>query len=185
MSRVVLDLCAGTGSWSAPYVKAGYDVRRVDLPEDVRLVQFPGTVHAILAAPPCTVFSYARNRYPPTDAEFLAALSVVDACLRIVTVCKPRWWAIENPVNKLRRYLGPPTMTFKQWEFGDAGHKPTALWGNFSLPMKCAGERTKPSTYKTSTANAHPRDAITPPRFAQAFFEGEPVTLPAPEDRPQ
>ena len=172
--RVILDLCAGTGAWGQPYADAGYDVRRFDLPQDVRLEKYAGPVHGILAAPPCTVFSYARNRYPPTDAEILAALSVVDACLRFVMVCRPSWWALENPVNKLRRYLGPPTMTFKQWEYGDAAHKPTALWGNFTLPIKCAAERTKVSTWQTSTMNAHPDDAITPPRFAQAFFEVNP-----------
>lgn len=172
--RVILDLCAGTGAWSEPYVQAGYDVRRVDLPMDVRLLTFPGNVWGVLAAPPCTVFSYARNRYPPTDAELLAALSVADACLRLVVVCRPSWWALENPLNKLRRYLGPPTITFKQWEYGDPAHKPTGLWGNFSLPMKCASERIKASTWGTSTMNAHPDDAITPPLFAQAFFEANP-----------
>lgn len=157
--RVILDLCAGTGTgaWSEPYVEAGYDVRRIDLPTDVRLLTFPGNVWGILAAPPCTVFSYARNRYPPTDAELLAALSVADACLRLVVVCRPSWWALENPLNKLRRYLGPPTMTFKQWEYGDPAHKPTGA-----------------STWGTSTMNAHPDDAITPPLFAQAFFEANP-----------
>lgn len=171
---VILDLCAGSGAWSEPYTTAGYDVRRVDLPTDVRLEKYAGPVHGILAAPPCTVFSYARNRYPPTDAELLAALSVVDACLRFVVCCRPLWWALENPVNKLRRYLGPPTMVFKQWEYGDPAHKPTALWGSFTIPMKCVGVRTKPSTFGTSTANAHADDAITPPNFAQAFFEANP-----------
>src|SRR5512141_57875 len=30
---IILDLCAGTGAWSDPYRLAGYDVRRVTLPE--------------------------------------------------------------------------------------------------------------------------------------------------------
>lgn len=29
MKPVILDLCAGTGAWSEPYAKAGYEVWRV------------------------------------------------------------------------------------------------------------------------------------------------------------
>lgn len=176
MKPIILDLCAGTGAWSQPYVDSGqYHVLRVDLPTDARLVQFPNfRVHGVLMAPPCTVFSYARNRYPPTDTELLAALSVVDACIRLAVVCRPQWWALENPRNKLRRYLGPPVMTFRQWEYSDAADKPTCLWGAFTPPIKHPGPRTKASTYRTPRPNASPFDAITPPGFARAFFEANP-----------
>lgn len=172
--KVILDLCGGTGSWSQPYQKAGYDVKLFDLPHDIRLLKFPGRVHGILAAPPCTCFSYARNRYEPTDEELKAALSVVDACLRIITVCKPTWWALENPVNKLRRYLGPPAWVFRHHEYGDAAEKPTALWGHFTPPMLRPGMRTKASTWKTKRQNADPQDGITPTNFARAFYEANP-----------
>lgn len=172
---LILDLCGGTGSWSRPYAEAGYEVRVVDLPEDVRLFKrLKERVHGILCAPPCTVFSYARNRYEPDEDELRAALSVVDACLRVVAVHRPKWWALENPVNKLRRYLGPPKWSFRQWEYGDAAHKPTALWGEFVPPMPTPGERTKPSTWRTKRQNADPKDAITPPGFANAFFKANP-----------
>jgi hypothetical protein len=131
-------------------------------------------VHGILCAPPCTVFSYARNRYEPRDDELLGALSVADACLRIVWVHRPHWWALENPVNKLRRYLGDPAWVFRHWQYGDAAEKPTGLWGHFHPPMYRVGRRTKPSTFKTKKENASPIDAITPPGFAQAFFESNP-----------
>lgn len=143
---------------------------------DVRLLQKQGGgyIHGILAAPPCTVFSYARNRYEPDDAEILAALSVVDACLRIVVAHRPVWWALENPRNKLRRYLGPARLEFYQWEYGDVGHKPTCIWGDFTPPPKQAKPRTKPSTYRTQYENARPEDAITPPGFAAAFYRCNP-----------
>lgn len=168
----ILDLCAGTGAWSEPYVRAGYNVVRVDLPEDVRLISWePGVVHGILAAPPCTVFSYARNRYPPTESEILGALSVVDACLRAVAIYHPRWWALENPLNKLRRWLGPPRLMFRQNEYGGVAVKPTGIWGDFVVPQRNVVSATKLSTYKTSRENARPEDAITPAGFAQAFFD--------------
>lgn len=173
MSKLILDLCAGSGAWSEPYLRAGYDVVRVDLPVDVRLVK-ARRVHGLLAAPPCTTFSYARNRYEPTEEELRAALSVVDACVRLAYACRPVWWALENPLAKLRRYLGPPEWIFRQWQYGDPGEKPTALWGRFSPPMYLLGRRAKPSTFKSSKQNAEPWDALTPPLFAQAFFEANP-----------
>ena len=64
MSKIILDLCGGTGSWSAPYKEAGYDVRNITLPEyDVLTYKLPEEqIYAILAAPPCTMFSLARTR---------------------------------------------------------------------------------------------------------------------------
>ncbi len=54
--KVILDLCGGTGSWSKPYLDAGYDVRVVTLPAmDVRRFEHHGPVHGILAAPPCAM----------------------------------------------------------------------------------------------------------------------------------
>ena len=33
MRPIILDLCGGSGSWSKPYVEAGYDVRLITLPD--------------------------------------------------------------------------------------------------------------------------------------------------------
>ena len=30
-SKIILDLCGGSGAWSKPYKDAGYDVRIIDL----------------------------------------------------------------------------------------------------------------------------------------------------------
>jgi hypothetical protein len=175
--KIILDLCGGTGAWSRPYKEAGYDVRLIDLPNDVRLLEFNPQLHVwgILAAPPCTVFSYARQRYGlPKQGELIDALSIVDACLRAAYIYNPRWWALENPRNKLRRYLGNPKIIFKQWWFGDGQEKPTCIYGNFNMPIYNPGKRTKPSTFKTTRQNADKNDAITPPGFARAFFEANP-----------
>lgn len=172
---VILDLCGGSGAWSKPYREAGYYVDVIDLPRDVRLLErFSCGARGILAAPPCTVFSYARNRYEPTADELREALSVADACLRIVHAQRPAWWALENPRNKLRRYLGAPRLEFYQWEYGDPAHKPTCIWGEFTVPPKRPAARRKASTWRTSSENASPSDAITPHGFARAFFEVNP-----------
>lgn len=175
---LILDLCGGTGAWSQPYREAGYCVEIVDPladGRDVRLLTYRRMkVHGILAAPPCTVWSYARNRYPPSEGEQLASLSVVDACLRIISVQQPRWWALENPRNKLRRYLGPARLEFYQWEYGDPGHKPTCIWGDFTPPQKQPKPRRTASTFRTSKENARPEDAVTPKGFARAFYDVNP-----------
>lgn len=60
--KIILDLCGGTGSWSKYYKENGYDVRVITLPDyDVLNYEPPENVYGILAAPPCTMFSIARN----------------------------------------------------------------------------------------------------------------------------
>jgi hypothetical protein len=175
---LILDVCGGTGAWSRPYADAGYLVKVIDRihGQDARLLQRERGVWGILCAPMCTVFSYARNRYPATEAELLEGLALVDACTRIAYAHRQglKFWALENPINRLRRYLGPPVLTFRQWEYGDAGEKPTGIWGDFVPPPKVPKPRTKPSTFRTQAQNAEPWDAITPPQFARAFFEVNP-----------
>lgn len=182
-SKVILDLCGGTGAWSKPYAEAGYDVRLIDLPQDVRLLQFPGVVHGILAAPPCTYFCRMRMcRGRPSDEQFLEGLSIVDACLRLVTLCQPQWWVLENPQGYLRGWLGDPVLKFDPWEYGDPWTKRTWLWGRFSEPKRNPVEpagvwvnaRTgTPQGRKGIARNARER-AQTPQGFARAFFEANP-----------
>lgn len=82
--KIILDLCGGTGSWSLPYKEAGYDVRVITLPEyDVRTYQPPENVYGILAAPPCTEFSLAKNG-SHRQRRFDDGLEIVEACLRII-----------------------------------------------------------------------------------------------------
>ena len=183
MERIIFDLCGGTGSWSKPYVEAGYDVRIIDLPNDVRLIENPGMVHGVLAAPPCTYFCTMRQCRPkPTREQMLDALSIVDACLRIVIASRPRWWALENPSGSLRRYLGDPALRFQPWQFGDPWTKRTWIWGRFALPLF---SRTTPLGKRVSsgkncqkwngkTSDDFTERAMTPPGFARAFFEANP-----------
>lgn len=181
MSGLILDLCGGTGSWSKPYLEAGYTVVKVTLPDhDVRTwtgyMQWGKNVHGVLAAPPCTEFSLAKNgQY----RDFAAGLAVVDACLRIIHVARPKWWVLENPAGLLCHWLGRPKAYFHPWEYGDAWTKKTALWGDFQMPGKWFPVRPKGGLIKDLTRNAKKSDraeirSITPPGFARAFFEANP-----------
>ena len=211
----ILDLCGGAGAWSKPYLDAGYrvflatlpmfDVRDVELDRDsahfirkddgnVETVSLPcDDVYGILAAPPCTEFSLAKNG-APTPRNLDAGMEIVRACMDIIwhfqTYGKLKFWALENPVGLLRRFLGRPRFTFRQWEFGDTGVKPTDIWGYFNEPKKTVSQMPENITkrYKSGKVNTlawaapkHPEyahlhldraalRAITPAGFAQAFY---------------
>jgi len=193
--KIILDLCGGTGSWSKPYADAGYDVRVITIPEyDVRLypskssnverlpnefedIMKIGKVHGILAAPPCTYFAGSGAMWKRTDKQMIEGLSIVDACIRIIYVLKPKWWALENPVGKLKKWLGPPVMSFHPCDYGDAYKKRTLLWGNFNTDLiKNPVKPIIPSPLHLlppSKDRAMLR-SITPAGFSNAFFKANP-----------
>ena len=210
--KIILDLCGGTGAWSKPYRDNGYDVRLITLPMfDVtdRYVQeqcIRLKPYGILVAPPCTMFSLARtNAKIPRDLK--SGMKIIIVCLKIIWECqynieKPtahktilKFWALENPMGLLKRYLGHPVYKFNPYDFGDAYKKETGLWGYFNPPKKkVCKEYSKNYIHTISpsgkplkkfdtllTKEIHPeyygkltrqeRRAITPQGFAQAFYE--------------
>jgi hypothetical protein len=195
--KIILDLCGGTGSWSKPYQEACYDVRVITLPEHTVLNYTPPeNVYGILAAPPCTEFSLAKNSRPRNFAD---ALKVVNACLHIIWRCRLqnalKFWALENPVGYLRQFLGRPHYTFEQWQFGEQKIKRTGIWGYFNNPVPPVKERPPDLIYISPKRRYNARDwskincppeyahlkldraalrAITPPGFALAFFKANP-----------
>ncbi len=197
--KIILDLCGGTGSWSKPYVDAGYDVRVITLPES-NVIDFipPHNVYGILAAPPCVEFSIAKDH--KLNRDFVAGMHTVNACMRVVLTSRPKFWAVENPSGLLNKWLGPEDYSFQPWMFGDPWTKLTSLWGKFREPLVeydswedvpkndslyIRPGRSKPSIaflHKSATAlipqlseyepeNDAAFRAITPPGFAKAFFE--------------
>lgn len=190
--KIILDLCGGTGAWSKPYKDAGYDVVNITLPDhDVRdwkkdshLMQFLcfEKVYGILAAPPCTMFSLARTR-AKTARNLQEGMECVRACMEIIwyTWVNPtalyrkdgalKFWALENPVGFMRQFLGKPAMTFNPCDFGDPYTKKTDLWGYFNEPTKKPLIGTQPSISDFTGSGQAAKRAITPPRFAKAFFK--------------
>lgn len=181
--RIILDLCGGTGAWSRPYVEAGYDVQIVTHPQqDVRTYHPPPKVHGVLAAPPCTEFAVSGARWWATKPAYLLdnAVAIVNAVLRIIRDTSPDWWAMENPVGRLRLWAGPPVYTFQPWEYGDEQFKRTCIWGKHVRPIPTvtkAPPRTNANQRVWRAAPSPERAAlrsITPPGFAKAFFEANP-----------
>jgi hypothetical protein len=198
--KIILDLCGGTGAWSKLYKDAGYDVRLITLPGyDVRSYQPPGSVYGILAAPPCTEFSLAKNG-SHRHRDMGKGLHTVAACIGIIHYCRLhcglKFWALENPVGYLRQFLGVPHFTFEQWEFGGDRRKRTYVWGYFKEPKKTVD--TMPPEMSSEIyghSKGHGFDwtvpkvplwldkkgltradlrAVTPEGFARAFFKANP-----------
>lgn len=183
--RAILSLCDLTGNWSRPYEEAGYDVIRIDLANgrDVRLLEHLGRpIHGILAAPPCDHFALSGARWWDGKGEsaVIEGLSIVDACLRAVAIYRPTWWALENPVGRLRRFLGEPAFRFDPCDFGDPYTKRTCLWGHFTPPVPLVSAAARNPVLPTLGSMMHTmvrdkrRRGETPPGFARSFFEANP-----------
>lgn len=204
--KVILDLCGGTGSWSRDYKEAGYDVKVITLPkynilatkltdEDIvfrkdlndnyRIIVKKEDVYGILAAPPCTEFSYAKHFHGKGNYshDFEAGLKIVRGCFNVIWSTRPKWWCLENPRGYLKRWLGKPAETFEPWQYGDNYQKRTDLWGNFKMPRPAVLKKPEglvkfsmlkskeiyPEYYGKLTRQE--RRAITPPGFTKAFFK--------------
>lgn len=198
---IVLSLCDYTGVWCAPYKEAGYSVIQVDTKHggDARLwptspsdnarysremadiSDYVGLVRIVLAAPVCTAFANCGARHKRTDPELIEALGLVDACMRIATVlgCD---YAIENPIGKLRRWLGAPAMSFNPCDY--AGHadnpmaeaytKRTQLFGHFNTALPLAPVEPVDGSklwrnYGGKSERTKAARSITPQGFARAF----------------
>jgi len=151
--KIILDLCGGTGAWSKPYADNGYTVINVTLPEyDVRAYAPPKNVYGILAAPPCTMFSFVRT-HPKIPRNLQEGMELVIACLKIIWECQYRieketqkksplkFWALENPWGMLNWFLGYPVLIFHPYEYQEKYSKKTCIWGHFSIPYKTDGIR--------------------------------------------
>lgn len=181
MSKIILDLCGGTGAWSKPYKDAGYDVRLVTLPEhDVKTYQPPDNIYGILAAPPCTHFTVSGAQYWKTkdaDGRTFEDCTILTACLMIIARAQPKFWAIENPVGRMRKLLGDPDFKFDPYDFGDPYTKRTYLWGHFNSPVKSPVKPIRSNSQGSwiqSLGGKSDRTkklrSITPQGFAKAFM---------------
>lgn len=135
MRKIILQLCADTGSDTKPYKDAGYDVRLIGKDVGVENYHPPKNVYGIIANPVCTEFSTARSTGKARNPE--AGMFLVKECQRVISECNPTFWVIENPATgELKNYLGKPQFVYQPWEFGSPWVKKTALWGKFNIPKK-------------------------------------------------
>ncbi len=140
MKKVILHLCADTGSDSQPYKNnTDYEVICVGKNIGVENYHPPQNVYGIIANPPCTEFSIARTGGKPRLGD--EGMFLVKECQRIISECESNgglaFWVIENPATgALKNYLGKPDFIYQPWWFGSPWTKKTALWGYFNEPKR-------------------------------------------------
>ena len=180
----VLDLFAGLGGFSSAFAESErWSVTTVDIggrfdPDiqadvfNLRPSDFSGRAfNVVLASPPCTAFSKACPREHYWDGEQEPALpetrdfvGLVYHALGLIRGLAPEYWFIENPIGRLRWYLGEPTGRVAYCQYGRPYMKPTDLWGEHP-PMSyrwcgydanCHSENTHGGV--ANTADPYPRD---------------------------
>lgn len=199
MKKIILHLCADTGSDTKPYADAGYTVIKIGSDIGVENYIPPEGVYGIIANPVCTELSTARSDGRARNPE--EGMRLVRECQRIIAQANPVFWVIENPAKGvLKNFLGKPTMTYQPWEYGSPWTKHTALWGKFKIPPrkfkkwddvpKIDGLYTRPNRGKPSLAFMHKNHkrfirewdcfevdsdmefrSLCSQNFAKAFFE--------------
>lgn len=201
MKKIILHLCADTGSDSKPYQdNPDYEVIKIGSDIGVENYEPPENVYGIIANPPCTEFSTARANGKSRNPE--EGMFLVEHCMRIIEKAKPKFWVIENPARGvLKNYLGEPNYKYEPWWYGSPWTKQTALWGNFNIPErkyfnweeveKIPGLYTRPGRGKPSLAFMHKSSykiiqefhslpepesdmefrSLCSQKFAQAFFD--------------
>ena len=185
MNRVLI-LCHASGVITKLFQARGWDAVQVDLEHghDVRLIEHDKRgFDGVIAEPPCTEFAGSGARWWEGKGEqaLLDALAISDACLRAVAIYRPNFWWLENPVGRLKRFIGPPAFTFNPNEYagycdnpGDEAYtKRTCIWGNVSKPLTKPVPATlgsKMHLLPPSKDRAKLR-SITPTGFARAMVE--------------
>jgi len=129
----LLSLFDYSGNWSRPYAEAGWNVIQWDIKHECdkyskfsdimdacaefiyeHIFENYGTVEGVIAAPDCTHFANSGAQYwkiKDEDGRTAIAMEYVSQVLRIVDLCKPYFWVIENPVGRLSKLfpeLGKP-----------------------------------------------------------------------------
>lgn len=137
----ILDLCSGLGGATEAFVQDGWEVLRIEnnpmlqgvehtwigeiqefekwLIRNYHLIPEEAKPDVIWASPPCTEFSLANPNRPKNPS-----MELVECCLRIIGLLKPRYWILENVRGAIKFFepiIGRPTQIIEKFN----------LWGNF------------------------------------------------------
>lgn len=164
MKPFLLSLYDLTGTWSQPYVDAGWKVMRWDkqvegcvLKNFSHIIQLieqevgEPKIEGLLVAAPCTAFAGSGARWWPEKddqsdqyfpfnsfTEYMVALTEIT--FHFVDELQPDFWVLENPVGRIERLVPHikkyRKMSFDPCDFGDPYTKRTILWGEFNPNLK-------------------------------------------------
>jgi site-specific DNA-cytosine methylase len=148
-------------------------------------------IHGILAAPPCTDFAVSGAKHWKAKANPMPQLfetinrleyftELVYQVLRIVDLCQPRFYAIENPVGRIKKLVPEigEAWFFQPYWYGDNYSKKTGLYGKFNKPKPTNivdpikhSYGSKTQEYGGKSEKTKELRSITPLGFAYAFYE--------------
>jgi hypothetical protein len=186
----VIDLFAGLGGWSKPFIDRGHEVFRVDWDDSFELElsadinnltsrDFPWKPDVVLASPPCETFSVAsighhwnKDKTPKTKEAEIGKGLVINT-VRLIKELDAQISIIENPRGMLRKLdlIDAPRVTVYYCHFGETRAKPTDLWGlpfpeNFDTRGECHNQRANHSI------DCCCFDHISAPRGSQTGTQG-------------
>ena len=199
--KTLLSLFDYTGNWARPFAYGGWNVLMWDIKHTSNLFDTHkdisdacadymyeyifdnfGTIDGIIAAVPCTDFAVSGARwFAEKDARGDTAQSIelVWQTLRIIDICMPDFWCIENPISRIHTLVpevGKPKMYFNPCDFGEPYTKKTALYGEFNTALKMTPvlplEGSKMHRmYGGKSEKTKAARSVTPEGFAKAFYE--------------
>lgn len=212
--KTILSLCDYSGRWPEFYRQNGYRVITLDIKTPPELlpgrehltcdvldaasalddigISGPGSVHGILAAPPCTDFAVSGAQYwkaKDADGRTAKSVEIITAIQWLINDLRPVWWALENPVGRLREWMGAPAWNFNPCDYAgylddpaeqDANRytKKTLIWGNARKPWPKPLEPVRVCTQgswimKLGGKSERTKElrSMTPLGFAKAFTE--------------
>lgn len=174
MVKVILHLCADTGSDTMPYqndpeyevvlVGSGIGVENFSFANWQAFHGIDKQVYGIIANPVCLEFSTARKGGKARNPE--EGMFLVKECQRIINEAKSygelKFWVIENPAKgRLRDFLGQPTFEYEPWWYGSPWTKRTALWGEFNIPPRAYDKwEDVPKNDKLYTRPGRPKPSL-------------------------
>ncbi len=144
-----LELCSGTGSFSKVAKEMGYDTTTVDKERkfkpdiccDIKYfdpTSFINKIDILWMSPPCTEFSLSKSTQ---HRDFDKGLELVNRCVELMNIIKPKWFIFENPVgflNKLEVLNCFPQYKVSYCKYGFDYRKNTHIWTNIPFePMFC------------------------------------------------
>lgn len=174
MSRKMIDLFAGLGGASEAFVRADWDVMRLDNNAELEDVEYMHIVdlnikspkkfdedidiELIWASPPCIEFSNAylapKSVAKRNGLEFVPSFDLVKAAKTIIENLKPKYWVIENvkgSIKDLTPILGEPRQIIG----------PYVLWGNFPfIDVRVPKDYKKPDAWSTTPLRANIRAKV-------------------------
>jgi site-specific DNA-cytosine methylase len=144
--KLVIDLCAGKEGFSQAFRNdPDYEVVTLDIEKkfkptivaDVRHLPLKQNLQPdlLLAGPPCERFSIAMPTWPKMGIQL--AMQIVGAVFEAVPYLQPKQYLIENPMGRLRWFLGTPkkSIRYSDYDLNYKAQKRTDMWGTLPLPM--------------------------------------------------